>query len=411
MPSVNINALENDLLLRGVWEGLGTPECHVTGGYVRDRLLSKKSVDLDLVLPGSLEEATGPARRLAARLDTRAHLLGRDANQVWRIETPDIRIELWSRGELSLDQDINRRDFSLNTLVWKLPDGPLEDRAGGVPDLKSGIIRALSIQNLADDPVRLVRAPRFLAQLEGFRIDRETDRWIRDLAPGLFNAPRERVGLELLKLTGAQGAAVGIRSLITLGLFESSAPDDARCDPVWTERNLTALDRLTGSVPHPVTAAVRESGFTASLAFLLRGWGSFTAKAIAAYAWPRTTRQHAARAAGLLDHAVETVKSSAADRRWFIYTAESVFPAAIAFAAAVEPDQPWTRWWRMWRDRGPELMYPEPLLSGHEIADILGLDHGPQLGRLVEALTEAQVKGEVKSVGGARRWLESTLQP
>jgi hypothetical protein len=266
MPSVNINALENDLLLRGVWEGLGTPECHVTGGYVRDRLLSKKSVDLDLVLPGSLEEATGPARRLAARLDTRAHLLGRDANQVWRIETPDIRIELWSRGELSLDQDINRRDFSLNTLVWKLPDGPLEDRAGGVPDLKSGIIRALSIQNLADDPVRLVRAPRFLAQLEGFRIDRETDRWIRDLAPGLFNAPRERVGLELLKLTGAQGAAVGIRSLITLGLFESSAPDDARCDPVWTERNLTALDRLTGSVPHPVTAAVRESGFTASLA-------------------------------------------------------------------------------------------------------------------------------------------------
>jgi hypothetical protein len=65
----------------------------------------------------------------------------------------------------------------------------------------------------------------------------------------------------------------------------------------------------------------------------------------------------------------------------------------------------------MWRDRGPELMYPEPLLSGHEIADILGLDHGPQLGRLVEALTEAQVKGEVKSVGGARRWLESTLQP
>jgi hypothetical protein len=101
MPRVNTAALENDLLLRGVWEGLGTPECHVTGGYIRDRLLGKESVDLDLVHPGSLDEAGGPARRLAARLDTRAHLLGKGANRVWRIETPEIRIELWPRGELA----------------------------------------------------------------------------------------------------------------------------------------------------------------------------------------------------------------------------------------------------------------------------------------------------------------------
>ena len=411
MPRINTKALEGDLLLQGVWEGLGTPECHVTGGYVRDRLLGKPSVDLDLVLPGTLKQATGAARRLAAQLDTRAHLLGRDANRVWRIETPAIRIELWPRGELSLDEDVNRRDFSLNALVWRLPDGPLEDRVGGTSDLEQGIIRALSIHNLADDPVRLVRASRFLAQLEGFRIEPETDRWIRDLAPGLFNAPRERVGQELLKLVGAPGAAVGIRSLISLGLFESSAPHKARCNPDWTERNLEAAARLTGSAPHPLAAALHEAGFAAPLAFLLRGWGSFDAPAIAAYAWPRTTRQHAARSAGLLEHAVETVESPAADRRWFIHTAGTAFPAALAFAAAVEPDRPWRRWWRMWRERGPELVYPVPPLSSDEIKSILAIEPGPELGRAIEALTEAQVRGEVKTAGGAKKWLTKKIRP
>ena len=120
MPKIDAKVLENDLLLRGVWEGLGTPECLVTGGYLRDRLLGLESVDLDVVLPGALEDAAGPARRLAARLDTRPHVLGRDDNRVWRIESPEIKIELWCLGELGLDQDIRRRDFTCNALVWSL---------------------------------------------------------------------------------------------------------------------------------------------------------------------------------------------------------------------------------------------------------------------------------------------------
>lgn len=405
MPRVNTRALENDLLLRGVREGLGTPECHITGGYVRDRLLGRKSLDLDLVLPGDIEAIAGPARRLAARLDTRAHVLGRDANRVWRIDCPEIKIELWPLGNLSLDDDIRRRDFSCNALFWRLPDGPLDDRIGGRDDLESGVIRALSKQNLEADPVRLVRGPRFLAQLEGFRLDAPTADWIGSLAPAVASAPRERVGQELLRLFAATGAASGLRSLLELGLLEPAAPPGARCDLTWAEKNLSAAARLSGSAPHPVAASVHASGNASRMAVMIRAWGHPEVDALAPYAWSRSERGNAARAAALLDRVLATAEAPAAERRAFIHVAGTAFPATLALGAAVEPERNWARWWRLWRARGHELVRPDSLLSGEEIAEILAIEPGPELGRAVDALIEAQVKGSVRSTAGATKWL------
>ena len=407
MPRVNQNALEGDLLLRGVWEGLGTPECHITGGYVRDRLLGRDSVDLDLVLPGDINAVAGPARRLAARLDARAHVLGRDANRVWRIECPEIKIELWPLGNFSLDDDIERRDFSCNALFWRLPDGPFFDRIGGRDDLRNGVIRALSRKNLENDPVRLVRGPRFLAQLEGFKFDPQTASWIAGLAPAVSHAPRERVGQELFKLLAAPGAEAGFRSLLELGLLEPAAPAASRCDRHWIEDNFSAVARLSLSAPHPVEASVRSDGDAARLALLFRAWGCPDADSLAPFAWSRPVRRHAARAAALLEHALKTVEARAADRRSFIHSAGTAFPATLALGAAVDPHRPWASLWRLWRERGQDLVSPEPLLSGEEIANILEIEPGPELGRTIDALTEAQVRGEIRTVTGARRWLRA----
>jgi tRNA nucleotidyltransferase (CCA-adding enzyme) len=400
--------LKNDLLLRGVWEGLGTPECHITGGYVRDRLLGRDSVDLDLVLPGDLNAVAGPARRLAARLDTRAHVLGRDENRVWRIECPEIKIELWPLGNLSPDDDIRRRDFSCNALFWQLPDGPLDDRIGGRRDLESGAIRALSRQNLEDDPVRLVRASRFLAQLEDFELEPQTASWIASLAPAVTDAPRERIGQELLRLLAAPGAAAGLRSLLELGLFEPAAPEGACCDRSWIENNLPAAARLSGFLPHPVAASVQAGGNASRLALLFRAWGCPDADALSPFAWSRPERRRAARAAALLDQALAIVEAPAADRRSFIHSAGKAFPATFALAAAVETDHPWRRWWQLWREHGDELINPPPLLEARQVEALLGIDPGPELGRAIDALIEAQVRGEVRSAEGAKRWLRKS---
>jgi len=405
MPKVDASALENDLLLRGVWEGLGRPECHITGGYVRDRLLGRESFDLDLVLRGDIETVAGPARRLAARLDARVHVLGRDATRVWRIECPEIKIELWPLGNLSPDEDIRRRDFSCNALFWQLPHGPLDDPMGGREDLENGIIRALSKKNLEDDPVRLVRGPRFLAQLEGFKLAAKTADWISSTAPAVSDAPRERIGQELLKLLAAPGAADGLRSLLELGLLEPAAPENARCDRDWIECNSSAAARLSGSAPHPVAASVEAGGNAPRLALIFRAWGCPDANAVSSFAWSRSERGHAARAAALLERTLRTAEASAADRRAFIHTAGTAFPATLALGAAVEPHRPWARWWRLWQEQGQELLRPNPVLSSAEIASILKIEPGPGLGRAIDALIQAQVRDEVRTVNGARRWL------
>ncbi len=409
MRPIDITVLERDLLLRGVWEGLGRPECHATGGYVRDRLLGRDSVDLDLALPGDLDDVRGPARRLAARLDTRAHILGRESKRVWRIEAPEITVELWPMGDLSLDDDIHRRDFSCNALVWSLPNGPFVDRVSGLEDLGNHTLRAITKSNLEDDPVRLVRAPRFLAQLPGFELDRESAVWISTLAPRLTDAPRERVGQELLKLLAAPDAELGLRSLLDLGLLAPAAPAGVEPDPAWLEANLGAAARLAGAARHPLPAALREAGRAAPLALLLRAWGAPTAHAAAPYAWPRVDRRHAARAATELARTVTTAGAPAAERRAFIHAAGAAFPAVISLAAAVEPDHPWRRWWRLWLRSVHELVDPVPLLPGPAVAALLDLEEGPELGAAMRALIEAQVWGKVRSMEGARRWLKRNV--
>ena len=189
-----------------------------------------------------------------------------------------------------------------------------------------------------------------------------------------------------------------------------SAPAGAKPDPAWLEVNLGAAARLGGAAPHPLPMAAREAGIAGSLGLLLRAWGVPAAHAVRAYAWPREDRLHAVRAAMELERAVATASAPAAKRRAFIHRTGAAFPAVIARAAAVEPNHPWHRWWRMWRRSAHKLVDPTPLLAGPAVATLLGLEEGPELGAAMRALIEAQVRGQLRTVAGARWWLRRTFK-
>lgn len=408
MAPIDTDRLSGDPLLRRVWEQMGRPAgCRVVGGWIRDRLIGRPVGDLDLTIEGDEHSSAELAQQLAAALGTRAHLLGSAPHRVWRIDTPGLKVELWPVGALTHSEDMARRDFACNALSWELPDGPLEDLVGGLPDLEAGRLRAISRANLEDDPVRLLRGPRFLAQLEAFDLEDRTRSWIGELAPTLAGAPRERIGQELTALLRGPAASRGLRECVDLGLFEPAGPAGAALDPGWLHTNLTALDLLCGA---GVSPASHRSGVTADaarLAFLYRSWGIPTGGRLAPYSWPKSDRETALRAARLLDEALTTVESSPADRRELAWHAGAAFPALFSLARALAPHHHhgWRRWWRQWQRNFEKFLEPTPLLTGSEISRIAGVEPGPELGRIAQSLLRAQVRGTIRTVGGATSWI------
>ena len=407
----NPSILARDPLLLQVFDQLGRPSgCRVTGGYVRDRLIGRPSGDLDLTIDGTTDEAERPARRLARQIEGHAHLLGSAPHRIWRIETASLKVEIWPLGGLTYEEDIKRRDFGCNALSWKLPDGPLVDLVGGLGDLERGLLRTSSRSNLEDDPVRLLRAPRFLAQFETFTLDPATRRWIGELAPSLTRAPRARVGQELVTLLRGPSAARGLGACVDLGLAQSLSPAGFPIEERWLAENLGAADRLALPNRHPLRGAMKSAGDAARLGFLVRAWGTPADGRLTPYAWPKPDRENALRAARLIDDALARVDAPPDDRRELAWRAGSGFPALISLAAAIEPGRSgWRRWWRQWHRDPAALVNPRSLLSGNEIAEITGIEPGPQLGTLAAAIKRAQIRGEFRSRRGARGWLNARL--
>ncbi len=405
--------LAGDRILRRLAALLGAEAVWVTGGYVRDRLLGGRPDEVDLVVRGTVESAGGAARGIGKGLGVRPHLVGRAPRAVWRIEAPSLKVEIWPLGELTLREDALRRDFTVNALQWRLPVGPLEDPAGGLPDLRARVLRAISRENLASDPVRILRAARLTAQLPGFVLEEGTGGMVRELAPAIASAPRERVGHELLRLLEGPAPSLGLALLTRLGLLEPSAPPGALVQPAVLARLCPAAHLLryrTQGLPRLRS----PDAIAARLAVLLAAWGPVEEVHLAAHAWPGTERRIARAAAQALPRMLRDVSAPPATRRETMALLGEAFPAALALSAAAAlvgglPAGPWQRWWRQWRNTGRRLLAASPLLSGREVMEVTGLAPGPRLGRLVAELERARIRGEVRTAGGARRWLERSI--
>lgn len=126
----------------------------------------------------------------------------------------------------TLEQDLARRDFTVNAMALRIPGPALVDPTGGVEDLLAETLRtpADPAISFGDDPLRMLRAARFAAQL-GFTVDPATEKAMTELRDTLAIVSPERVQGELVKLLRTDDPGRGIRLLVDTGLMDLVVPE------------------------------------------------------------------------------------------------------------------------------------------------------------------------------------------
>ena len=213
---------------------------HLVGGSVRDALLGRLGDDLDFTTDARPEQVLALVDGWAEATWTAGIAFGTVGVQRggFRIEITTYRAEAYDRssrnpsvtyGETIAD-DLVRRDFTVNAMAvalpdWRAPDA-FVDLHGGLDDLAAGVLRTPGTpeESFGDDPLRMLRAARFAAQL-GFRVAPEVVAAMRDMAGRLEIISIERITDELNKLLCSSHPRAGLELLVETGLADQVLPE------------------------------------------------------------------------------------------------------------------------------------------------------------------------------------------
>ncbi|MGH3383039.1 MAG: CCA tRNA nucleotidyltransferase [Nocardioidaceae bacterium] len=242
MSEVQRQAVHSLLRIAPVIDELGAlftaagQEIALVGGPVRDALLDRLGNDLDFTTSARPDQT----ERLVRDWADAVWDVGREFGTIgcrkgehqleittYRSESydPESRKPEVAYGD-SLAADLRRRDFTVNAMAVALPSREFVDPHGGLDDLAAGVLRTPSTpeESFTDDPLRMLRAARFAAQL-GLEVAPEVVSAMRDLAGRIAIVSAERVRDEVVKLVCSPRPRPGLALLVETGLAELVLPE------------------------------------------------------------------------------------------------------------------------------------------------------------------------------------------
>ena len=212
-------------------------ELYLVGGSVRDGLLHRPTHDLDLATDAHPPEIK---RLLAQAQPDSRYDVGEKFGTIgavfgdWVVEITTYRSEEYAFASrkpavtfgTSLEEDLSRRDFTINAIAQEPSTGGMLDPFHGLQDLQRGVIRAVGdpAERFREDPLRMLRAVRFAAEL-GFRIDPTTREALERQAEALEHVSEERIAAEMTRLLVAREPARGLEILCDSGLAAYCLPE------------------------------------------------------------------------------------------------------------------------------------------------------------------------------------------
>lgn len=191
-------------MLERAQKALAGEEAWIVGGAVRDELLGRPLLDLDI----ACREPEAAARRFGGPVFPLSERHG-----AWRVALDGGRTVDFTPLRDGIEDDLATRDFTINAVARPLDGGDPVDPFGGLPDLDRRVLRAVAPTIFEDDPLRLLRAVRLEDEL-GFQLEAETEGLVREHASLVDRPAGERILAELVRLSPR-----GFERLDELGLL------------------------------------------------------------------------------------------------------------------------------------------------------------------------------------------------
>ncbi len=360
------------------------PGSVLVGGSVRDGLLNKLNPkpDLDFVVPIN---ATEFSKHLSEKINATFIKLD-EKRDIARLVINGWTLDFARQVGESLKDDLLRRDFRINAIALRLNEKPeIYDPMGGIDDLKSKKIVAISEKNLLDDPLRLLRGFRLMCELD-FEFDEKTKRCLKNNVEKLNNVAPERIKMEILKTVRSKWNFSAWQTYSELQLLKN-----------WNDDNLiyTELKRKEIVSRNPLFG-----GYLAKLTFLLSDEGlsrlTFSKNEIKRC---KNLRFWIHKINNLdLDNLSE-------DQRFQLHIdLENDLPSFILFLK-----ERYTHLWlERWKDPSDPLFHPSSPFDGHLLQKVFQLPPGPLLGELIRHLSKEKAYGrfftEAEAFEVARKW-------
>jgi tRNA nucleotidyltransferase (CCA-adding enzyme) len=389
---------------------------YLVGGNVRDALLGRHAeyLDLDFVLP---EGAVSTAKAIAQHYHAGFVLLDAD-RQIARVVFEHATVDFAQQVGDSLEEDLWRRDFTVNAIAYNPHNDQLIDPLQGYRDLQQKTIRMIAPANLKEDPLRLLRAYRQSAQL-GFALEPKTQETIHQLAGLLQDIAAERVQGELSYLINSAKGTIALTRAWQDGLFASWLPhatatslarlaavDRAAIDlqDSWHELSLTGWTKEQQK-------STRSWLKIAKLACLVDPDPQVAESELWHLKYSRSEVQAVLTVMRSLPIDVNLMNLSLRDQYLLFRGVGAAFPAwalvAIAMGADVAAIEPLAQRFLTLSD---PVAHPVPPLTGRDLMTVLQLSPGPQIGQLLEAVQLAQAEGQVHSYQEALNFARESLQ-
>jgi len=437
-----------------VRSALGTKDdLYVVGGSIRDLAFDKVPSEFDFVS----RRPCAAARAVAAKAGSRAFKLGKGRALIYRIPMSEGNIDFSPLREATIEKNLSKRDFTMNSLAAHLKDFSLVAPSEGLSDIVTNTLRRGYRRSFSDDPLRIVKGYRMRSAFPFLEWDKETREDCMRLASEIRRVPAERILLEMTKILGGKTAARALREMAEDGVLQAVFPELKEIDGFEQEHphrtdvlshTLDTLDLLDENLVHFEGSSLfhHQTGDLVKLRLALlfhdagkarrfsreggriRFFGHekesarISAGSLGALRFPNSVIRDVSSLCALhmrplLLHA-EGSPSTPAIRRLIRDAGSDIhllmMMSLLDFSSMERTPEELESFWDFCRrvfdiveKEGEKIISPPKLVDGLEALAILSLERpGPLLGKALLALADAQAGGEVGSREEAVAFLE-----